>query len=48
MIRVYFALSLLLASGIALYATGIDALKIIGGLEIIAATLGLHAHYTQE
>ena len=47
MIRVYLALFLQL-SGASLYASGDPLLKPIGAVEIIAALLGLHAHYTQE
>jgi len=47
-IRVYVALFLLLLSGASLYATGHPILKPIGAVEILAALLGLHAHFTQE
>ena len=48
MIRVYVALFLLLISGAALYASGLSILKTVGTVEILAALIGLHAHYTKE
>lgn len=48
MIRVYLALFLLLISGASLVASGMPVLKTVGGVEILFALIGLHAHYTSE
>lgn len=48
MIRVYVALFLLLISGAALYASGLSILQTFGGVEILVALIGLHAHHSEK
>ena len=48
MIRVYLALFLLLISGVSFVASGMPIVKTVGTVEILAALIGLHAHYTSE
>lgn len=48
MIRIYLGLCCLGLTGAALVATNIPIVEQLGMLEIVLATLGIHAHYTQE
>lgn len=48
MIRVYFALALLAVSGISLITTNVPFLKHVGAVELIAALVGPHAHFTHR
>jgi len=47
-IRIYLGLCCLGLTGAALIATNTPIVEQLGMLDVVLATIGLHAHYTQE